>query len=79
MIKAVMCRKPVPYHYAIKLLDVPRHTLHSLGDTPLVVPVSEITTTREVCVDVQSVVLERLIHEEERAERSRYLPERKKP
>lgn len=79
MIKTVMCRKPVPYHYAVKLLDVPRHTLYSLGGTPLVATVSGITTAEEVCADVQSVVLERLIQEEERAKRSRYLPERKRP
>jgi hypothetical protein len=33
-------RKPVPYKYAVKLLDVRRFTLYSPGNTPLVVLIS---------------------------------------
>jgi hypothetical protein len=34
MDKAVMHRKPVPYKYTVKLLDLRRFTLYSLGNTP---------------------------------------------
>jgi len=75
-----MRRKPVPYKYAVKLLDVRRFTLYSLGNTPLIVLISDqVPSPEEVCAAIHDAVLERLINEEERERRSRHRPERKRP
>jgi len=80
MQKALVYRKPVSYGYVVKLLDVRRHSLHSLGDTPLVFIASQpIPSPEKVCADVHRVVLDRLTKEAEREVRSRHLPERRRP
>ncbi|MEX2705516.1 MAG: hypothetical protein Q6352_009685 [Candidatus Freyrarchaeum guaymaensis] len=80
MQKALVYRKPVSYGYVVKLLDVRRHSLHSLGDTPLVFIASQpIPSPGKVCADVHRAVLDRLTKEAEREVRSRHLPERRRP
>ena len=74
MQKALVYRKPVSYGYVVKLLDVRRHSLHSLGDTPLVFIASQpIPSPEKVCADVHRAVLDRLTKEAEREARSRHL------
>nr|MDO8075828.1 transposase [Candidatus Freyarchaeota archaeon] len=76
----VVCRTPVSYKYALRLLDVRRFTLHSFGGTTLILLVSApIPSVEEVCAAVEEIVLERLILEEEREQRSGHLPERRRP
>lgn len=75
----VICRKPVSYSYALRLLDVPRFTHYSMGGSPLMLPVSApIPPVEEVCAAVEETVLDRLILEEEREQRSNHLPDRRK-
>ena len=64
MQKTLVYRKPVSYGYVVKLLDVRRHSLHSLGDTPLVFIASQpIPSPEKVCADVHKAVLDRLTKE----------------
>ena len=80
MQKTLVYRKPVSYGYVVKLLDVRRHSLHSLSDTPLVFIASQPTPSPEkVCADVHRAVLDRLTKEAEREARSRHLPKRRRP
>ncbi|MHA1363623.1 MAG: hypothetical protein ACTSP1_13985 [Candidatus Freyarchaeota archaeon] len=80
MLEVVACWTPVSYHYALRLLDVQRFTLYSLGNTPLMLVVSTpVPPVEEACTDVESVVLERVISEEQRMQHSSHLPERKRP
>ncbi|MHA1262977.1 MAG: hypothetical protein ACTSSA_12965 [Candidatus Freyarchaeota archaeon] len=56
----VVRRKPVSYKYAIKLLDVQRFTLYSLGSAPLIARISDqIPSLGEVYTDIHEAVLER--------------------
>ena len=80
MPEIVVCWKPVPYHYALRLLDVRRFTLYSFGNTPLMLLVSApIPPVEEVCTHVESLVPGRVINEEQRMQRSSHLPERRRP
>lgn len=78
--KAVMRRKPVPYKYVIKLLDVQRFTLCSMGNTSLIALTSDqIPPPEEVYTDIHDAVLERLTHEAKREQRNKHRPEKKRP
>ncbi len=80
MAKIVVRRKPVSYKYAIKLLDVQRFTLYSLGSTPLIACISDqIPPLEEVYTALHEAVLERLAQEAKREQRNKYRPERKRP
>lgn len=75
-----MRRKPVSYEYAVKLLDVKRFTLYSLGNTPLIALIQgQVPPLEEVYVDIHDAVLERLVSEEKREQRNKHRPKKKRP
>lgn len=75
-----MCRKPVPYKYSVKLLDVKRFTLYSLGNTPLIALIrGQIPPLKKVYTDLHDAVLGRLTGEEKREQRNKHRPEKRRP